>query len=148
MALQPVAFGAEYLGAAQIVTIEIEQGRIKARLPAFLAVRLGEAVGLTNLTDCWCLLDNRTRDSGARITRASAMAEILVRHVTKRFIDIEAVRDLTLDVANSEFVVPLRATGAGKTTTLRLIAGLEYPDDGAISIRRPGRVQRAARVTR
>ena len=62
------------------------------------------------------------------------MAEILVRHVTKRFDDIEAVRDLSLDIANGEFVVLLGPTGAGKTTTLRLIAGLEYPDDGAISI--------------
>src|SRR5579871_6452439 len=62
------------------------------------------------------------------------MAEILVRHVTKRFGDIEAVRDLSFDIANGEFVVLLGPTGAGKTTTLRLIAGLEYPDDGAISI--------------
>ena len=62
------------------------------------------------------------------------MAEILVRHVTKRFGEIEAVRDLSLDIANGEFVVLLGPTGAGKTTTLRLIAGLEYPDDGTISI--------------
>ena len=62
------------------------------------------------------------------------MAEILVRHVTKRFGDSEAVRDLSFDIANGEFVVLLGPTGAGKTTTLRLIAGLEYPDDGAILI--------------
>ena len=62
------------------------------------------------------------------------MAEILVRHVTKRFGDIEAVRDLSFDIANGEFVVLLGPTGAGKTTTLRLIAGLEYPDEGAILI--------------
>ncbi len=62
------------------------------------------------------------------------MAEILVRHVSKRFDDIEAVRDLSLDIADGEFVALLGPTGAGKTTTLRLVAGLEYPDDGAISI--------------
>ena len=62
------------------------------------------------------------------------MAEILVRHVTKRFGDSEAVRDLSFDIANGEFVVLLGPTGAGKTTTLRLIAGLEYPDEGAILI--------------
>ena len=62
------------------------------------------------------------------------MAEILVRNVTKRFDEIEAVRDLSLDIANGEFVVLLGPTGAGKTTALRLIAGLEYPDAGAISI--------------
>lgn len=62
------------------------------------------------------------------------MAEILLRHVSKRFGEVEAVRDLSLDIANGEFVVLLGPTGAGKTTTLRLIAGLEYPEQGTISI--------------
>jgi len=62
------------------------------------------------------------------------MAEIALRQVGKRFGEIEAVRDLTLSIANGEFVVLLGPTGAGKTTTLRLIAGLENPDQGAISI--------------
>jgi multiple sugar transport system ATP-binding protein len=39
-------FGAEYLGTTQIVTVEIERGRIKARLPARMPVRPGETVGL------------------------------------------------------------------------------------------------------
>ncbi len=39
-------FGTEYLGTTQIVTVEIEQGQIKARLPARVPVRLGETVGL------------------------------------------------------------------------------------------------------
>jgi multiple sugar transport system ATP-binding protein len=62
------------------------------------------------------------------------MAEVALRQVGKRFGEIEAVRDLSLTIANGEFVVLLGPTGAGKTTTLRLIAGLEYPDRGAISI--------------
>ena len=62
------------------------------------------------------------------------MAEIALRQVGKRFGEIEAVRDLTLSVANGEFMVLLGPTGAGKTTTLRLIAGLDHPDHGAISI--------------
>ncbi len=62
------------------------------------------------------------------------MAEIALRQVGKRFGDIEAVRDLSLSVADGEFVVLLGPTGAGKTTTLRLIAGLERPDRGTISI--------------
>jgi multiple sugar transport system ATP-binding protein len=62
------------------------------------------------------------------------MAEILLRHVSKRFGEVEAVRDLSLEIANGEFVVLLGPTGAGKTTTLRLIAGLEYPEQGTISI--------------
>jgi multiple sugar transport system ATP-binding protein len=62
------------------------------------------------------------------------MAEVALRQVGKRFGEIEAVRDLSLSIANGEFVVLLGPTGAGKTTTLRLIAGLEYPYRGAISI--------------
>ena len=60
------------------------------------------------------------------------MAEILLRYVSKRFGEVEAVRDLSLDIANGEFVVLLGPTSAGKTTTLRLIAGLERPDQGSI----------------
>jgi multiple sugar transport system ATP-binding protein len=62
------------------------------------------------------------------------VAEIVLHHVGKRFGEIEAVRDLSLNVTDGEFVVLLGPTGAGKTTTLRLVAGLEYPDAGAISI--------------
>ena len=62
------------------------------------------------------------------------MAEIGLSHVSKRFGAVEAVRDLSLSIASGEFVVLLGPTGAGKTTTLRLIAGLERPDQGAISI--------------
>ncbi len=50
--------------------------------------------------------------------------------VSKRFGAVEAVRDLSLAIADGEFVVLLGPTGAGKTTTLRLIAGLERPDRG------------------
>ena len=62
------------------------------------------------------------------------MSEIGLRQVSKSFGDIDAVRGLTLDIASGEFVVLLGPTGAGKTTTLRLIAGLERPDRGSISI--------------
>jgi multiple sugar transport system ATP-binding protein len=58
----------------------------------------------------------------------------MLRHVTKRFGSIEAVRDLSLFIEDGEFVVLLGPSGAGKTTTLRLITGLERPDQGSISI--------------
>jgi multiple sugar transport system ATP-binding protein len=45
-----------------------------------------------------------------------------------------ALKDLTLEVGDGEFFVLLGPTGAGKTTTLRLIAGLERPTSGDISI--------------
>jgi len=62
------------------------------------------------------------------------MANVVVRHVSKRFGHIEAVRDLSLAINHGEFVVLLGPSGAGKTTTLRLITGLESPDAGSISI--------------
>jgi multiple sugar transport system ATP-binding protein len=62
------------------------------------------------------------------------MAHIRLDHITKVFGGTTALRDLSLDIANGEFFVLLGPTGAGKTTTLRLIAGLEKPSDGEISI--------------
>lgn len=62
------------------------------------------------------------------------MADLKLKEVSKRFGDVEAVRDLSLSVADGEFVVLLGPTGAGKTTTLRVIAGLERPDMGDVFI--------------
>ena len=62
------------------------------------------------------------------------MPEIALDGITKRFGRTRAVDDLTLTLADGEFFVLLGPTGAGKTTTLRLIAGLDLPDAGAISI--------------
>ena len=62
------------------------------------------------------------------------MANVLLRHVSKQFGEVAAVRDLSLAIDHGEFVVLLGPSGAGKTTTLRLIAGLEHPDEGAILI--------------
>jgi multiple sugar transport system ATP-binding protein len=62
------------------------------------------------------------------------VANVMLRRVTKRFGSIEAVRDLSLFIEDGEFVVLLGPSGAGKTTTLRLITGLERPDQGSISI--------------
>ncbi len=62
------------------------------------------------------------------------MAEIQLRNVTRRFGDIVAVDDMSIDVKEGEFVVLLGPSGAGKTTTLRIIAGLERPDAGDVFI--------------
>jgi multiple sugar transport system ATP-binding protein len=66
------------------------------------------------------------------------MAEVALVDVSKSYGSIEAVRGLSLAIADGEFVVLLGPTGAGKTTTLRLIAGLERPDRGEVLIQ--GRV--------
>jgi len=62
------------------------------------------------------------------------MAQIRFDRVTKRFGGHTAVRELSLEIADGEFFVLLGPTGAGKTTTLRLIAGLEQPNAGTIAI--------------
>jgi multiple sugar transport system ATP-binding protein len=66
--------------------------------------------------------------------RESTMAEVSLLEVSKSYGAVEAVRDLSLSIAHGEFVVLLGPTGAGKTTTLRLIAGLERPDRGNVLI--------------
>jgi multiple sugar transport system ATP-binding protein len=62
------------------------------------------------------------------------MAEVRLDKVTKQFGAHAAVDELSLSIADGEFFVLLGPTGAGKTTTLRLIAGLEKPTRGSISI--------------
>ncbi|MBZ9798864.1 ABC transporter ATP-binding protein [Mesorhizobium sp. ES1-4] len=62
------------------------------------------------------------------------MADVHIKGVTKSFGEQAAVSGLDLHISDGEFVVLLGPTGAGKTTTLRLIAGLERPDAGTIEI--------------
>jgi iron(III) transport system ATP-binding protein len=60
------------------------------------------------------------------------MAGIVIERVTKRFGAVTAVRDLSLAVADHEFVTLLGSSGCGKTTLLRLVAGFMAPDTGVI----------------
>jgi spermidine/putrescine transport system ATP-binding protein len=55
-----------------------------------------------------------------------------LHRLTKRFGDFAAVDDLSLDIAAGEFLTLLGASGSGKTTTLRMIAGFEPPTSGEI----------------
>lgn len=62
------------------------------------------------------------------------MAEVILNGVSKAFGATKAVRDVTLTIPDGAFVVLLGPTGAGKTTVLRLISGLEQADTGDILI--------------
>ncbi|MFV2091688.1 MAG: ABC transporter ATP-binding protein [Hyphomicrobiales bacterium] len=62
------------------------------------------------------------------------MAEVRLETISKSFGHTVAVSDLTLTIGDGELVVLLGPTGAGKTTTLRLVAGIEKLDAGSISI--------------
>ena len=60
------------------------------------------------------------------------MAQVTLENLTKKFKNVTAVRNLSIDIQDREFFVLLGPTGAGKTTTLRCIAGLEKPNGGTI----------------
>jgi multiple sugar transport system ATP-binding protein len=63
------------------------------------------------------------------------MAEIVMDEVTKRFADgTEAVKQMSLDVADGEFIILVGPSGCGKSTALRMIAGLEDITDGQVRI--------------
>lgn len=60
------------------------------------------------------------------------MSQITLRNITKRYGAVTALNDISFEVKDGEFFVLLGPTGAGKTTTLRLIAGLAKPEGGDI----------------
>jgi ABC-type sugar transport system ATPase subunit len=62
------------------------------------------------------------------------MAGVSFAGVGKRFGAVEAVRDLSLEIADGEFMVLVGPSGSGKTTALRMLAGLEAVSSGSISI--------------
>ena len=62
------------------------------------------------------------------------MADVTLRDVVKRFDEVEAVRQISLDILDKEFVVLVGPSGCGKSTTLRMIAGLEEASAGDIYI--------------
>ena len=62
------------------------------------------------------------------------MADVKLISLTKTFGDITAVDSINLEIKDKEFFILLGPTGAGKTTTLRLVAGLEKPDKGEVHL--------------
>jgi multiple sugar transport system ATP-binding protein len=62
------------------------------------------------------------------------MADVALRNVVKRFDDVDAVRNISLNIPDNEFIVLVGPSGCGKSTTLRMIAGLEEATAGDILI--------------
>jgi multiple sugar transport system ATP-binding protein len=62
------------------------------------------------------------------------MAEIRIEGITKQYAGARALDDVSLTVQDHEFMVLLGPSGCGKTTLLRMIAGFEQPDRGAVLI--------------
>ena len=63
---------------------------------------------------------------------ASGTADVRLENVTKRFDDVNAVDDLSLEIEHGSFFALLGPSGCGKTTTLRMIGGFEEPTEGTI----------------
>jgi multiple sugar transport system ATP-binding protein len=62
------------------------------------------------------------------------MANVTYEHVTKKFGEVVAVNDMSIEVQDKEFLVLVGPSGCGKTTALRLLAGLEEITEGNIYI--------------
>lgn len=61
-------------------------------------------------------------------------AAVELTGITKRFGDVVAVDNIDLEIADGEFFAMLGPSGCGKTTTLRMIAGLDFPTMGSLKI--------------
>ena len=62
------------------------------------------------------------------------MADVILQNISKTFDDTVALNDVSLTVPDGSFVVLLGPTGAGKTTILRMVSGLDTPDSGDVLI--------------
>ncbi|RIK45042.1 MAG: ABC transporter ATP-binding protein [Chloroflexi bacterium] len=60
------------------------------------------------------------------------MANVALQKITKQFKNVVALREVSFEIEDGEFFVLLGPTGAGKTTTLRIIAGLEKQGSGSV----------------
>ena len=77
-------------------------------------------------------VETATTDSSAGVSTGAPLPSVRLEDVTKRFGDVTAVDDLTLDIERGEFFTLLGPSGCGKTTTLRMVAGFEEPTAGRI----------------
>ena len=66
--------------------------------------------------------------------RGAGPPSVRLERVTKRFGDLVAVREVSLDIPRGEFFTMLGPSGCGKTTTLRMVAGFEEPSEGRVRL--------------
>src|SRR5947209_1505814 len=72
--------------------------------------------------------------SRASMRRGTTMGRIAFDHVTKKYGDVTAVNDISIEAADGEFLVLVGPSGCGKTSALRCLAGLEEVTDGTLYI--------------
>src|SRR5690606_13653492 len=76
----------------------------------------------------------RGRASEAARTEGPHMASVTIDKVTKRYGEVEAIRGVSIDIADGELVILVGPSGCGKSTLLRMVAGLETISGGEIRI--------------
>ena len=77
-------------------------------------------------------VEERAQETIGEAAKPRGTADVRLERVTKRFDDIVAVDDLSLEIERGSFYALLGPSGCGKTTTLRMIGGFEEPTAGAI----------------
>ena len=77
-------------------------------------------------------VEQHLRDSLEQAAEPPRTSDVRLERVTKRFDDVVAVDDLSLEIPRGSFFALLGPSGCGKTTTLRMIGGFEQPTAGAI----------------
>jgi spermidine/putrescine transport system ATP-binding protein len=77
-------------------------------------------------------VEERLQESLERAAETSGTPDVRLERVTKRFDDVIAVDDLSLEIERGSFFALLGPSGCGKTTTLRMIGGFEEPTAGVI----------------
>jgi spermidine/putrescine transport system ATP-binding protein len=77
-------------------------------------------------------VEERAQETIGEAAKPIGTADVRLERVTKRFDDVVAVDDLSLEIERGSFYALLGPSGCGKTTTLRMIGGFEEPTAGAI----------------
>ena len=77
-------------------------------------------------------VEQHLRDAPEQAAEPPRTSDVRLERVTKRFDDVVAVDDLSLEIPRGSFFALLGPSGCGKTTTLRMIGGFEEPTAGTI----------------
>src|SRR2546421_8463897 len=77
-------------------------------------------------------VEERIQQSLERAAEPPGTPDVRLDRVTKKFDDVVAVDDLSLEIPRGSFFALLGPSGCGKTTTLRMIGGFEQPTSGRI----------------
>jgi multiple sugar transport system ATP-binding protein len=73
-------------------------------------------------------------ENGGSLSMDARGHSVRLENVVKRFGNVVAVDNINLEASPGEFLTLLGPSGSGKTTTLRIIAGLEFPTEGQVYI--------------